>query len=63
MGPGNTSVSQANPGMPIVAPSAKPDPRAGAIARRMKGSSKRIALDAGKLGNEINDNRTSFEGI
>jgi len=63
MGPGNSSVSQATPGNPIVAPIANPASRNGAIARRMKSSSKRAAMDAGKLSNEINDNRTSFEGI
>lgn len=63
MGPGNTSVSQASPGIPMLAPGAKSiTPRASAIARRMK-VSKRSAMDAGKLSNEQNDNRTSFEGI
>lgn len=63
MGPGNTAVSQATPGLPIVAPIANPAHRSSAIARRMKSSSKRAAMDAGKLSNEQNDNRTSFEGI
>lgn len=63
MGPGNTAVSQATPGNPIVAPIVNPASRSSAIARRMKNSSKRAAMDAGKLSNEQNDNRTSFEGI
>lgn len=47
----------------MLAPGAKSiTPRASAIARRMK-VSKRSAMDAGKLSNEQNDNRTSFEGI
>lgn len=64
MGPGNAAVAQASPGIPILANTAKSTtPRGLAIAKRMKASSKRTALDAGKLSNEINDNRTSFEGI
>lgn len=62
MGPGNTSVSQAAPSLPVVAPIANSAQRGGAIARRMKSSSKRAAMDAGRLSN-VPDDKTSFEGI
>ena len=63
MGPGNTSAAQADPSIPILAnTAARQDLRGRAIARRIQNSSKRTAIEAGKLSN-VPDDKTSFEGI